>query len=193
MQIAILAVQGGSIEHRRKLEKLGVSCTEIRKKEDLKGSFDGLILPGGESTAQTRLIRRLDLYDSLKKQIQDGIPVLATCAGLILLAEEVTGGGLTCFGTLPIRVKRNAYGRQLGSFHTTAEMKGIGKVPMTFIRAPYIEEVRDGCEILASVDGKITAVRYGNQYGMAFHPELDEDDRIHAAFLERVKIYADKI
>ncbi len=186
MQIAILAVQGGSIEHRRKLEKLGVSCTEIRKKEDLKGSFDGLILPGGESTAQARLIRRLDLYDSLKKQIQDGIPVLATCAGLILLAEEV-GGGQTCFGTLPVRVKRNAYGRQLSSFHTTAEMKGIGKVPMTFIRAPYIEEVRDGCEILASVDGKIAAVRYGVQYGMSFHPELDEDDRIHEAFLNSIR------
>lgn len=186
MQIAILAVQGAFIEHRKKLEGLGVSCIEIRKKEDLKESFDGLVLPGGESTVQGKLIRELDLYDGLLERIKDGIPVLATCAGLILLAEELANDAHVYFGTLPVRVKRNAYGRQLGSFHTIQEMKGIGKVPMTFIRAPYIEEVRDGTEVLATVNGNIVAVRYGMQYAISFHPELDGDNRIHEAFINAV-------
>ena len=186
MQIAILAVQGAFIEHRKKLEGLGVSCVELRKKEDLQKSFDGLILPGGESTVQGKLIKELDLYGGLKKRIQAGMPVLATCAGLILLAEELVNDEHVYFGTLPVRVKRNAYGRQLGSFHTVQEMKGIGKVPMTFIRAPYIEEVGDGVEILSSVKGKIVAVKYGVQFGMSFHPELDENNRIHEAFLNMI-------
>lgn len=187
MQIAVLAVQGAFIEHRKKLEELGASCIELRKKEDLKEPFDGLILPGGESTVQGKLIKELGMYDGLKERIQSGMPVLATCAGLILLAEELTNDGHVYFGTLPVRVKRNAYGRQLGSFHTVQEVKGIGKVPMTFIRAPYIEEARDGAEVLASVDGHIVAVKYGAQYGISFHPELDGDNRIHEAFLNAVR------
>lgn len=187
MQIAVLAVQGAFIEHRKKLAELGVSCIELRKKEDLKEPFDGLILPGGESTVQGKLIKELGMYDALKERIQAGMPVLATCAGLILLAEELTNDEHVYFGTLPVRVKRNAYGRQLGSFHTVQEMKGIGKVPMTFIRAPYIEEVRAGAEVLASVDGRIVAVKYGAQYGISFHPELDGDNRIHEEFLKAAR------
>ncbi len=186
MQIAILAVQGAFIEHRKKLEGLGVSCVELRKKEDLQKSFDGLILPGGESTVQGKLIKELDLYGGLKKRIQARMPVLATCAGLILLAEELVNDEHVYFGTLPVRVKRNAYGRQLGSFHTVQEMKGIGKVPMTFIRAPYIEEAGEGVEVLAAVNNRIVAVRYGVQFGMSFHPELDENNRIHEAFLNMI-------
>ncbi len=187
MRIAVLAVQGAFAEHRKKLEWLGASCIELRKKDDLREPFDGLVLPGGESTVQGKLIKELELYDGLKERIQDGMPVLATCAGLILLAEELANDTHVYFGTLPVRVKRNAYGRQLGSFHTVREMEGIGKVPMTFIRAPYIEEVRDGAEVLASVNGNIVAVKYGVQYGLSFHPELDGDHRIHEAFLNMVR------
>lgn len=144
MKVAVLAVQGAFIEHQMKLENLGVSCIELRKKEDLEEDFDGLILPGGESTVQGKLLKELGMYPLLKEKIACGMPVLATCAGLILLAEKLTNDQQVCFGTLPVKVKRNAYGRQLGSFHTEQEMKGIGKVPMTFIRAPYIVEAGNG-------------------------------------------------
>ena len=187
MKVAVLAVQGAFIEHRKKLENLGVPCIELRKKEDLEENFDGLILPGGESTVQGKLLKELGIYPLLKEKIVCGMPVLATCAGLILLAEKLTNDQHVYFGTLPVKVKRNAYGRQLGSFHTEQEMKGIGKVPMTFIRAPYIEETGNGVEILSSVEGKIVAVKYGMQYGMAFHPELDRDNRIHEMFLDAVR------
>lgn len=184
MRIAVLAVQGAFIEHQKKLEMLGAECVELRKKEDILKPFDGLVLPGGESTVQGKLLRELDMYDGLKERIEKGLPVLATCAGLILLAERLTNDEHVYFGTLPVSVKRNAYGRQLGSFRTVQEMKGIGKVPMTFIRAPYIESVGEGAEVLAAVDGNIVAVKYGAQYGMSFHPELDDDNRVHEMFLQ---------
>ena len=141
---------------------------------------------------QGKLLRELDMFDELKERIANGLPVLATCAGLILLASHISNDDNVYFGTLPVTVKRNAYGRQLGSFHTIREMKGIGQVPMTFIRAPYIEKCGEGAEVLAEVDGNIVAVKYKEQYGLAFHPELDEDDRIHEAFLNSVKKYAKK-
>ena len=182
MTIAILAMQGAFLEHGQMLDRLGVEHFEIRKKEDLDRSFDGLILPGGESTVMRKLLIELDIYDILKEKIEDGLPVFGTCAGLILLAEQVEDG-LPCFGTMNILAKRNAYGRQLGSFHTDAEFDGLGQVPMTFIRAPYIAQVGEGVEILAEVDGKIVAVRQGRQLVTAFHPELDGDTRIHEYFL----------
>ncbi len=190
MKIGILAVQGAFAEHKSKLESLGATCVELRKKEDLDSGFDGLVLPGGESTVQGKLLRELEMFEPLKAKIQAGMPVLATCAGLILLAGQLSNDEHVYFGTMPVTVKRNAYGRQLGSFHTIREMKGIGPVPMTFIRAPYIETCGEGAEVLAEVDGNIVAVKYKEQYGLAFHPELDEDDRIHEAFLESVKKYA---
>ncbi len=190
MKIGILAVQGAFAEHRKKLEDLGAECIELRKKEDLETEFDGLVLPGGESTVQGKLLRELDMFDFLKEKMEQGMPVLATCAGLILLAERLTNDEHVYFATLPVTVRRNAYGRQLGSFHTLAELKGIGQVPMTFIRAPYIETAADGVEVLARVDGKIVAVRCGVQYGLSFHPELDEDDRIHELFLKDCRAYA---
>ena len=192
MKIGILAVQGAFAEHKSKLEKLGADCVELRKKEDLDSGIYGLVLPGGESTVQGKLLRELEMFAVLKEKIQAGLPVLATCAGLILLADHLSNDGHVYFGTMPVTVKRNAYGRQLGSFHTEKEMKGIGKVPMTFIRAPYIEKCKEGAEILAEVDGKIVAVKYKEQYGLSFHPELDEDNRIHEAFLDSVKRYAGK-
>ena len=138
MKIAVLAVQGAFIEHEKKLGALGAECFELRQKKDLDTGFDGLVLPGGESTVQGKLLRELDMFDALKEKIESGMPVLGTCAGLILLADQLTNDGHVYFGTLPVSVRRNAYGRQLGSFHTVQEFAGIGKVPMTFIRAPYI-------------------------------------------------------
>ena len=187
MKIAVLAVQGAFIEHEKRMEQLGTECVELRQKEDLNQSFDGLILPGGESTVQGKLLRELGLCDELKTQIKNGLPVLATCAGLILLAETLSNDEHVYFGTLPVTVKRNAYGRQLGSFHTVQEFKGVGEVPMTFIRAPYIETASEQVEVLAEVDGMIAAVRYKNQLAMSFHPELDADTSVHRLFLEMVR------
>ena len=183
MKIGVLALQGAFIEHEKMLEKLGADCVELRKAEDLEQDFDGLVLPGGESTVQGKLLRELGMYEILKEKIENGMPVLATCAGMILLAEKLENDELKHFGTLPVCVKRNAYGRQLGSFHAEAEVKGIGIVPMTFIRAPYIAQAGEGVEILAEVDGKIVAARQGRQLVTAFHPELDGDTRIHEYFL----------
>ena len=189
MKIAVLAVQGAFIEHEKKLEKLGAQCIELRKKENLEEDFDGLVLPGGESTVQGKLLKELGMFDALKEKIEAGMPVLATCAGLILLAKDLTNDDHRYFATLPVSVRRNAYGRQLGSFHTEQEVKGIGVVPMTFIRAPYISKVDSKVEVLATVEEHIVAVKYKNQLAMSFHPELDEDVRIHQKFVEMVKEY----
>ena len=182
MTIAVLAVQGAFIEHEKKLQALGADVFEIRQAKDLERHFDGLVLPGGESTVQGKLLRELGLFVPLQEKIRAGLPVMATCAGLILLANEVEAG-VPCFGTMNITAKRNAYGRQLGSFHTDAEFGGLGQVTMTFIRAPYIAQAGEGVEILAEVDGKIVAARQGRQLVTAFHPELDGDTRIHEYFL----------
>lgn len=186
MVIAVLAVQGAFAEHEQMLDKLGVSYIELRKKEDLQKVYDGIILPGGESTVQGKLLKELDMYDTIHKQIQEGMPVMATCAGLILLAESVENDDREYFKTLPVTVRRNAYGRQLGSFYIEQEFKGIGLVPMTFIRAPYISEAGKDVEILARENEHIVAVRYKNQLAMSFHPELDEDERIHKYFTEMI-------
>ena len=186
MTVAVLALQGAFLEHEQMLKKLGADYFEIRQKKDLDRSFDALILPGGESTVMRKLLLELDIYDALKEKILSGLPVFGTCAGLILLADEVEAG-VPCFGTMNITAKRNAYGRQLGSFHTDAEFDGLGQVPMTFIRAPYIESAEKDVEVLAVVEGKTVGVKYGNQLAFAFHPELDEDIRIHQKFLDIVK------
>ncbi len=180
MRIAVLALQGAFIEHEQMLHRLGVETFEVRQLSDWQQPKDGLVLPGGESTVQMRLLKELGLYDPIRQAILDGLPVLGTCAGMILLSE----GRL---GTMDIEVRRNAYGRQLGSFHTVDAVKGIGTdVPMTFIRAPYIERVlSDKVEVLSTVDGHIVAARQGNQIATAFHPELDNDTRLHELFLSR--------
>ena len=185
MKVAVLAVQGAFIEHEKVLGELGVETIELRKKEDLKKSYDGLILPGGESTTQGKLLHELGMFDHIKTQIQNGLPVLATCAGLILLAKDLSNDERTYFQTLPVTVKRNAYGRQLGSFFTVGEVKGMGEIPMEFIRAPYIEEVDEDVEVLAKVEENIVAVKYRNQLAMSFHPELTQDRTVHAYFVEK--------
>ncbi len=184
MKIAVIAVQGAFIEHEKMLQTLGAEMIELRKAGDLKQPFDGLVLPGGESTVQGKLLRELGMFDILQQRILEGMPVLATCAGLILLAKEISNDEKRYFGTLPVTVKRNAYGRQLGSFFCEGEIKGIGRYPMEFIRAPYIESAEEEVEVLAEVDGKAVAVQYKNQIGVSFHPELTKDTRLHQKFLE---------
>ena len=187
MTIGILALQGAFAEHEQMLERLGADYFEIRQKKDLERDFDAFILPGGESTVMGKLLHELDMFSEIKEKINAGLPVYGTCAGLILLAKDLTNDDHRYFATLPVSVRRNAYGRQLGSFHTTEEFEGIGKVPMTFIRAPFVEKAEEGVKVLAKADGNIVAVQYKNQIGMSFHPELDEDDRIHQLFLDTVK------
>ena len=188
MKVAVLAVQGAFIEHEKALERLGAETVELRKAEDLEQDFDGLVLPGGESTVQSRLLKELSMFETLKKKIEEGLPVLATCAGLILLAQNISNDENRCFATLPVTVKRNAYGRQLGSFYYEGEIKEIGTFPMEFIRAPYIESVEKNVEILAQVEEKIVGVAYKNQLAFSFHPELTGNDRIHDKFIELIKV-----
>ena len=191
MKVAVLAVQGAFIEHEKALERLGVETVELRKAEDLEQDFDGLVLPGGESTVQSRLLKELSMFEPLKKKIEEGLPVLATCAGLILLAQNISNDENRCFATLPVTVKRNAYGRQLGSFYYEGEIKEIGTFPMEFIRAPYIESVEKNVEILAQVEEKIVGVAYKNQLAFSFHPEFTGNDRIHDKFIELIKVSND--
>ena len=179
----ILAVQGDFSEHAQMLKKLGEDFFEIRQKSDLEKPFDRLILPGGESTVQEKLIKNLGMYDIIKEKIDGGMPVLATCAGLILLAQSVANDNRRCFMTLPVTVRRNAYGRQLGSFRAYGKFGEYENIPMEFIRAPYVEKADADVEIMSVTDGKITAVRYKNQLALAYHPELCEDTRIFEYFL----------
>lgn len=185
IKIGILALQGAFIEHERMLTDLGAVCTEIRQPSNLTG-LDGIVLPGGESTVQGQLLHKSGLSTPLRKQIADGLPTLGTCAGLILMAQEISSSA-THLGTLPVTVRRNAYGRQLSSFVTEQPVAGIGNYPMIFIRAPYIERADEHVEILAKVDGNIVAVKYGNQIGLSFHPELSENPKIHEWFLTLCK------
>lgn len=182
MSVGILALQGAFAEHGAMLDKLGVEHFEIRQLRDLERKPDRLILPGGESTVMNKLLHELGLFEPIRKLIEGGMPVFGTCAGMILLSRDVMDGS-TCFGTMNIRVRRNAYGRQLGSFSADADFGGTGIVPMTFIRAPYAEEVYDGAEVLARVDDRIVAVRQNNQLVTAFHPELTDDTTVHEYFL----------
>ena len=186
IKIGVLAVQGAFAEHRQILEKLGVETFEIRQLRDLEQDFDGLILPGGESTVQGKLLHDLGLFEPLRERIENGLPTLGTCAGLILLAEKLSNDGHTYFATTPVTVERNAYGRQLGSFYTEENFEGIGKIPMTFIRAPLIQRASQDVQILATVQNQIVAVRYKNQLAISFHPELNSDLRVHQYFVEEI-------
>ena len=193
-QIGVLAVQGAFIEHERILKSLGAEVFEIRQLRDLDRHLDGLVLPGGESTVQGKLLRDLGLFEPLRKKIAEGLPVLATCAGAILLAEKIAGESRTHFATLPAIIRRNAYGRQLGSFFTENEVTHVGKVPQTFIRAPFFESVGNEVEVLSRTASsnttdapeRIVAVRYRNQIALSFHPELNSDTSIHQYFLKLV-------
>lgn len=197
--IAVLALQGAFIEHEQRLQSLGCATIELRQAADLARPFDGLVLPGGESTVQAKLLHDLGMFEPLRQRIAEGLPVLGTCAGLILLADH--------FRTLPVTVRRNAYGRQLGSFHAKGRWEETQKaektrgmtdvaddldartalaaapIPLTFIRAPRIEATGPGVQPLVTLNDTPVAVRYRNQIAVAFHPELDDDNRLYDAFL----------
>lgn len=180
MRIAILSLQGAFAEHEAMLRQLGAETFEVRKLSDWQQPKDGLIIPGGESTTQMKLLRELGLADVVKDAINEGLPVFGTCAGLIMLSQSH-------LATMDIEAQRNAYGRQLGSFSTVHEVAEIGKdIPMTFIRAPFINRVYGKARELATVDGHIVAARQDNQLVTAFHPELTNDLRIHDYFLSIV-------
>ena len=192
MKIGVLALQGAFAEHRKMLKKLGIESFEIRKKSDLSDAvnnndIDGLIIPGGESTVIGKLLYDLDLFDDIKKLILEGLPVFGTCAGLILLAKEIENDSRTYLGAMDIKVRRNAYGRQLGSFFTESEFKGVGVIPMTFIRAPYISSVGKNVEILSEVDGNVVAAKENNILVTSYHPELNDNLKVHEFFVEMCK------
>ena len=186
IKIGVLAVQGAFAEHRQILEKLGIETFEIRQQRDIAQDFNGLILPGGESTVQGKLLHDLGLFEPLRERIESGFPTFGTCAGLILLAEELSNDAHTYFATMPVTVQRNAYGRQLGSFYTEENFEGIGKIPMTFIRAPLIKDAGKDVQILAKVNEQIVAVQYKNQLAISFHPELNSDLSLHKYFVENI-------
>ena len=186
MKVGILALQGAFIEHEKIIQELGAEVVEIRQRKDLEG-IDGLILPGGESTVQGKLLRQLGLLKPIQQLINEGLPVLATCAGLILLAKTIDQEETAHLGTLPIVIKRNAFGRQLASFDSDIDMPPIGHYPAIFIRAPYIESVTDDVDILSVVNNHIVAVQYHHQIGLSFHPELTHDTRIHQYFLSLIQ------
>ncbi len=185
--IAILALQGAFAEHGDMLDRLQVQHFEIREQKDLDRPFDGLILPGGESTVQGRLLHDLGLFEPLRSRIAGGLPVFGTCAGLLLLAKQINDDIRRHFGLMDIVARRNAYGRQTGSFSTCGEFAGRQSVPMTFIRAPYIERATaPEVEVLSVIDGKIVAAKERNMLVTAFHPELTEDTTVHGHFLGMV-------
>lgn len=190
MKIGILALQGAFEEHAKVLDKLGVSSVQIRNLDDFQqhqSDLSGLILPGGESTTMGKLLRDQQMLIPIREVILSGLPVFGTCAGLILLAKEITSQEESHLAAMDIVVERNAYGRQLGSFYTEAECKGVGKIPMTFIRGPIISSVGEGVEVLASVDDQIVAAQEKNMLVTSFHPELTDDARLHQYFINMCK------
>ncbi len=185
--IGVLAVQGAFAEHIDALQKLDANCIEIRQKSDLTANqIDGIILPGGESTVIGKLLQELKIFDDLKQLIIEGLPVFGTCAGMILLAKNIVNDNDGYLRTMDIEVKRNAYGRQLGSFQTYGQFSKIENIPMVFIRAPYIESVSKNVDVLATVDNHIVAAKQGNMLVTSFHPELTSDLRIHSFFLDLI-------
>lgn len=177
MRIAIMALQGAFEEHRQVMVRMGQEPFLVRNAQDWQQPKQALIIPGGESTTMTRIMHDLGLWDVVRQDILAGLPVLGTCAGLIMLDR-------VHLGTMDILARRNAYGRQLGSFHTQGMLEGVGQVPMTFIRAPYIAEAGPEVEVLAQVDGHTVAAKQGNQLVTAFHPELDTDTHVHQMLLD---------
>ena len=187
MKIGILALQGAFLEHKNILDYLKIDNCLVKTKEQLE-DIDGIILPGGESTAMGKLLRDFNILEPLKEKIKNGLPVFGTCSGMILLAEKLSNSETVHLGVMGIEVKRNAYGRQLGSFEIEEDFKGINKkVKMVFIRAPYVKNIKEGVEILATVNGNITAVREKNMLAVSFHPELTNDTSVHEYFLDIIK------
>ncbi len=186
--IGVLALQGAFAAHVRTLADLGASTREVRTPADL-ASVDALVMPGGESTTMSRLLRTSGLFDPVADRLADGLPVFGTCAGMILLAAEVVDGrpDQRSFGVLDMQVRRNGYGRQVDSFEADLDVKGLdGPLHAVFIRAPVVERVGQGVDVLAEHDGRPVIARSGAVLVASFHPELTGDGRLHAMFLEEV-------
>lgn len=181
MRVGVLALQGDFREHALMMEHLGVSPTLVRAADELAG-LDGLIIPGGESTTIGKLADRFGLVEPLRSVIAAGLPTLGTCAGMIFLAGSTTASPPQIhLGVLDVVVQRNAFGRQVDSFEAEVPVEGVagGPVPAVFIRAPWIDKVGDGVEVLAEVSGHPVMVRQQNVYATSFHPELTGDGRVH--------------
>ena len=187
MRVGVLALQGDFREHLAALEKIGVAAIPVKKAEEIE-AIDALIIPGGESTTIAKLARTFGVFESIQNRITSGLPVYGSCAGLILLANKVIDGivGQETFGGLDITARRNAFGRQIDSFEGEIEFKGIGKLNGVFIRAPWVEEIGDGVEVLATSHGHPVAVRRGNILATSFHPELTSDYAVHKYFVEEL-------
>ena len=186
--IGVLALQGDFREHREVLERMGLAASEVRVPRELEG-LDGLIIPGGESTTIVRLMRTSALLEPLKRLASEGFPMWGTCAGMILLAQRLDGTGIPALQAMDITVRRNAFGRQVDSFETDLSIAGLNGGPYhaVFIRAPIIEAVGPGVDVLARLEnGTIVAARQAHLLATAFHPELTPDLRVHRFFAETV-------
>lgn len=189
MKVGVLALQGGVIEHVKMLQDLKVETVLVKEPKDLE-SIEGIILPGGESTAIAKLLKISGLETPLKEKIQNGLPCFGTCAGMILLAKEIIGE-TPHLALMDIVVRRNAYGRQLASFKVEQVIKAISDsaLPLVFIRAPWIEEVKENVQVLFTYDNHIVMARQDNILVSSFHPELDTDHSIHQYFVDMIKEY----
>lgn len=179
----ILAVQGAFAEHAAMLDRLSSPWRLLRAADDFDESIGRVILPGGESTTQGKLLRSTGLFEPIAAHIAAGKPVFGTCAGMILLAKRLENDDNVYFGALDATVRRNAYGRQLGSFISTADFGDIKDFPLVFIRGPFVSDVGTDATIETEVDGRVVGLRQGNILATAFHPELTDDTRIHELFL----------
>ena len=188
--VGVLALQGAFARHLDALRRAGAEAREVRTPAEL-AAVDGLVLPGGESTTISKLLVANGLVEPLRQRLDEGLPVLGTCAGMILLASDVLDGrpDQLSFAAIDIAVRRNGYGRQVDSFEADLEVRGLEGRPLhaVFIRAPVVESVGDGVEVLAEVDGHPVLVRQGPVTVTSFHPELTDDGRLHAAFAEQVR------
>ena len=187
LPVGVLSLQGDFREHLQVFQRLGINAVSVKRASELS-SISGLVIPGGESTTIGKLSRIFELFDPIKKIIEDGLPVFGTCAGLIMMADEITDGidGQETFGGLDVVVQRNAFGNQTESFEVDLEFTGIaGPVHAAFIRAPIITRVGDSAQIVASLaDGRVVGVQQGNRLGISFHPEVTGEDRIHSYFYD---------
>ncbi len=188
MKIGVLSLQGDVREHLNILNKIGVEGVRVRTRDELE-KVSGLIIPGGESTTIGKLLKRFNLLDIIREKIEKGLPVFGTCAGFILLAKEIEPEtGQPRIGVLNVKIRRNAFGRQIDSHEVDLEIKGFDKpFHAVFIRAPIVEKVGENVEILSRTDRGVVFVRQKNILGASFHPELTEDTRIHEMFIKTIK------
>lgn len=189
IKVGVLAVQGAVAEHLELLNQIPDVCAQEVKYLDELNEIDGLIIPGGESTAIGRLLRDFNLLQPLKERILNGMPVWGTCAGMILLAKSLENDPMVHLGVMDITVERNAYGRQLGSFTTEVEIETISsdKIPLVFIRAPYVTQVKSDVDILLEVNDHIVACQQNHMLATSFHPELTKDTSFHRYFINMIK------